>query len=113
MNQDSRTACITGASSGIGAAFARRFAAEGYNLILHGRRQERLETLSNSLQERFGIRTQIVLAELSNSEELARLEQLLATSLTSTSLSTTPAMPRSSIFMRSLLMVKKLSSAFM
>ncbi len=45
----SKTAFITGATSGIGAATAKRFAKEGIKLILCGRRQERLDALSESL----------------------------------------------------------------
>jgi NADP-dependent 3-hydroxy acid dehydrogenase YdfG len=48
-------ALITGASSGIGKACAERLAAEGMNLILTARRQERLVTLKQELMERFSI----------------------------------------------------------
>ena len=44
-----KTALITGATSGIGRATAELFAKKGFNLILCGRRQERLEELKNKL----------------------------------------------------------------
>ena len=46
----SKTALITGATSGIGRATAYRFAEEGINLVLCGRRQERLEELKKKLK---------------------------------------------------------------
>lgn len=45
----SKTVLITGSSSGIGKATAQLFAKKGYNLVLCGRRQERLDALSNEL----------------------------------------------------------------
>src|SRR5690554_5678407 len=44
-----RTVFITGASSGFGAACARKFAADGHQLILLARRQERLQALADEL----------------------------------------------------------------
>lgn len=46
---------ITGATSGIGAASAKIFAKNGYNLILTGRRKERLEEVKTKLSKKYGI----------------------------------------------------------
>jgi len=46
---------ITGATSGFGKATAEKFAANGYDLILNGRREDRLEELCGTLEKRFNI----------------------------------------------------------
>lgn len=51
----SKTTLITGATSGIGKACAEIFAKNGYNLIITGRRKERLNKLSDILQKEFNI----------------------------------------------------------
>lgn len=51
---------ITGASSGIGKATAELFAAQGYRLILNGRRLERLENLKNNLTETYGAEVKLM-----------------------------------------------------
>ena len=51
----SRIACITGATSGIGKATAQIFAKNGYDLILTGRREERLSQISDKLSRKYAI----------------------------------------------------------
>lgn len=72
------TVVITGASSGIGAEFARQFAARGHDLLLHGRREPLLATLCQDLAARHGIRASYVLAELSDPAGVKAVEDRIA-----------------------------------
>lgn len=60
----SRTAMITGASSGIGADLARLFARDGYDVVLVARRRERLEKLGAKLAEEHRIEVHILAVDL-------------------------------------------------
>ena len=61
-----KTALITGASAGIGKAFAEEFARNGYDLVLVARRRERLEEIGAGLQAAYGIRARALVADLSD-----------------------------------------------
>ena len=61
----SKLAVVTGASSGIGRAFAERLAADGYDLVAIGRRRERLEELAASVTD---VNIQTLVADLSTDE---------------------------------------------
>ncbi len=72
------TVLITGASTGIGAVYAERFAKRGHNLVLVARDFQRLENLANRLWEQHGVNVAIEVADLTNRPELERIEQLIA-----------------------------------
>jgi short-subunit dehydrogenase len=61
----SKLALVTGASSGIGWAFAQRLAGDGYDLVAVGRRRDRLEELAASLT---GVKVEPLVADLSTDE---------------------------------------------
>ncbi len=66
-------AVITGASCGIGEAFAREFAGRGYHLLITGRRKNLLERLAGQLRERHGIRVHPVIVDFANDKQMKRL----------------------------------------
>ncbi|ANR77919.1 SDR family oxidoreductase [Kosakonia sacchari] len=71
------TALITGASSGIGAIYADRLAARGYDLLLVARRGDRLNTLADDLQHRHGVKISTLVADLSAAEGIQQVEAVL------------------------------------
>ncbi|MDA1017002.1 MAG: SDR family oxidoreductase [Planctomycetota bacterium] len=71
-------ALITGASSGIGAEFARRFAALGMHLVLTARREQPMRELAEQLHTQHGTKCEIVPCDLSESQGAAKLEQAVS-----------------------------------
>src|SRR5437764_1504424 len=68
MPQTRPLAAVTGASSGIGATFARALAARGYDLLLVARRRDRLEAIARELD------AEILVADLTDPTDLHRVE---------------------------------------
>ena len=71
-------AVVTGASSGIGEAFARQLAETGMNLVLVARREDRLKKLADDLQGAHSVNVRVVSADLSHHDFMPPIEQATA-----------------------------------
>lgn len=71
------TVLITGASSGIGAVYAERFARRGHDLVLVARDMARLHALAGRLREDSGVAVEVLQADLTKPADLAALETRL------------------------------------
>ena len=78
-DQVHHTALVTGASSGIGQAYARWLASLGYNLVLVAHRVQRLNDLVEECRLHFGACAEVMIADLSSPEGMARVEQRIET----------------------------------
>jgi len=68
-----RTVLITGASSGIGDAFAEIFAAEGYDLVVTARREDRLRALAVRIEAAHGVQVSVIPMDLGQPDGARRL----------------------------------------
>lgn len=70
-----KTALITGASSGLGLTFAHALAERSMNVILVARSEERLRALAKEISERHNVHAEVIVADLSQAHEVARIQQ--------------------------------------
>jgi uncharacterized protein len=75
----SKTALVTGASSGLGVDFARELAAKGANLVLVARREELLQKVRDELSSKYGVKVEIVTMDLVEKDAPQRLYDQLKT----------------------------------
>ena len=73
------TALITGASSGIGAIYADRLAKRGHELILVARSRERIDSLAKRITDETGRSVKVIVADLNDKADQARIEDVLHT----------------------------------
>lgn len=73
-----RKAIVTGASTGIGAVYARKLAKRGYDLVTVARSATRLEANASRIREETGRAVEVIVADLSKAAEVAKLAQRIA-----------------------------------
>ncbi|OMP95559.1 SDR family NAD(P)-dependent oxidoreductase [Raoultella terrigena] len=79
MTETTPTVLITGASTGLGAVYADRFARRGHNLVLVARDTARMETLAARLREQYSVEVDVLTADLTKEEDLDVVAKRLET----------------------------------
>jgi short-subunit dehydrogenase len=69
-SNERRKALVTGATSGIGASYAKALAERGYDLMITGRRRDVIESVARRIEEQFQVRTHVAIVELSDQRDL-------------------------------------------
>ncbi|WP_216395812.1 SDR family NAD(P)-dependent oxidoreductase [Arcanobacterium phocae] len=71
-------ALITGASAGLGLAFARQLASDGHDVVLVARNQERLDDVGGQIRETYGVEVEVIAADLGDVADTQRVAQRLS-----------------------------------
>ena len=74
-----QTAIITGATSGIGASFANKLAAQGYNLVITGRRKKELQSLADEIETKQKVSVLVQLLDLDDNNQLEKFIKYVKT----------------------------------
>jgi short-subunit dehydrogenase len=74
------TALITGPTAGIGRSFASQLAARGHDLVLVARDRGRLDEVADELRTEYGVEVEVLAADLTDRDQLATVEQRVASS---------------------------------
>jgi len=77
INKSNGIALITGASSGIGEAFAMELAAMKHDITIVARRPDKLEQLAKDLREKYKINVNIIIADLSTEQGIEIVENYI------------------------------------
>ena len=72
-----KTALITGATSGLGLAYANEYARRGYDLVITGRRKEKIESNAKDITKQYGIHVLVVIVDLSNENGINKLLEII------------------------------------
>jgi short-subunit dehydrogenase len=74
---DKKVAFVSGATSGLGAAFARHYAQQGYDLIITGHPQDKISLDIGELKRKNDINIELILADLANENDVTRVEEII------------------------------------
>lgn len=78
MSNSKGTAVVTGATGGIGSLYATGLAERGHDLVLVGRQQQALDAVAQAIIQKTKVKVDILVANLAEAEDLARVEARLA-----------------------------------
>jgi len=74
MGLTGKRALVTGASSGLGAAAALALAAEGVDLYINSRNEDKLKTAAKKIEEKTGIRPHVIVGDVSRGADIQRID---------------------------------------